>query len=107
MSGLRCVRCGADIPVGEPAPDLCARCAAAAIAEPDQGRSTGVTASLPREAVCPGRPRVPELPLESRDDGTGPSILREHHAGLLELMGYNLLWVALLIACLMLLLVLS
>src|SRR5258708_6011300 len=101
MPDFICVRCGSSVPGDNPASDICGKCNTMAIAKREDAPQAKVTPPDPEDGgYTQSPPHVPERHnLFGADDDSTPSILREHHYSFLRIFVYNLVWVALLLAC--------
>jgi predicted RNA-binding Zn-ribbon protein involved in translation (DUF1610 family) len=95
MSEFICIRCGSSLPSDKAVTDVCEKCDAAAIAQPEHARQVKVTASDPKEEDRIQALHVPDSLLTSSvEDETMPPIVREYHYSFLKILLYNLVWVA-------------
>ena len=97
MSESSAVRWRSSLPSDQAVTDVCEKCDAAAIAQPEHACQVKVTASDPKEEERIQALQMPDsLPPSSVEveDDTTPSILREYHYSFLRILLYNLAWVA-------------
>jgi hypothetical protein len=104
MPELNCVYCGSPLIANEGEARGCVKCSATTIVRSEGLRDALVTPSPLEEGICRELLLVRmRSAMACADSHSTPSILKEYHSGFFRLLAFSCVWVALLVACMVLL----